>query len=256
MLHRFFYTTDQIINKDTSDKSIDFLKGVVLLVDKPIGWTSFDVVNKIRFKIKHGLGIKKIKVGHAGTLDPNASGLLIVCTGKLTKEIDTLQAKEKIYSGTIRLGATTPTYDIESDIDEIFPVDHITDESLEVVRTGFLGPLFQIPPVYSAIKIDGQKSYDLARRGKDVEMKARPVTIYSCDLISKELPEISFIVRCSKGTYIRSLAYDFGKELQSGAFLSSLRREAIGDFDVNNAFTMEEMVIFLEKATSATTAMD
>ena len=249
------YNNDQVIFKDSSFQSIDFQKGIVLLVDKPIGWTSFDVVNKIRFKIKHGLGIKKIKVGHAGTLDPNASGLLIVCTGKLTKEIDTLQAKEKIYSGIIRMGATTPTYDIESDIDEIFPVDHITDEALEVARAGFLGSLLQIPPVYSAIKIDGQKSYDLARRGKDVEMKARPVTIYSFDLISKELPEINFIVRCSKGTYIRSLAYDFGKALQSGAFLSSLRREAIGDFSVNNAFSMEEMVNFLEKATSGTTGI-
>jgi tRNA pseudouridine55 synthase len=250
------YTNNQVIFKDSTYQSIDFLKGVVLLVDKPIGWTSFDVVNKLRFKIKHGLGIKKIKVGHAGTLDPNASGLLIVCTGKLTKEIDTLQAKEKIYSGTIRLGATTPTYDIESDIDEFFPVDHITDEALEVARAGFLGPLSQIPPVYSAIKIDGQKSYDLARRGKEVEMKARPVTIYSFDLTSKELPEINFIVRCSKGTYIRSLAYDFGKALQSGAFLSSLRREAIGDFSVDHAFSIDEMIEFLGQATSGTTGVD
>lgn len=244
------YTTDQIILKDTILQTVDFQKGVVLLVDKPIGWTSFDVVNKIRFKIKHSLGIKKIKVGHAGTLDPNATGLLIICTGKLTKEIDTLQAQEKGYSGSLYLGATTPTYDIESEVDAIFPVDHITDEALEVARAGLTGPQLQIPPVYSAIKIDGQKSYDLARRGKDVEMKARPVTIYKFDLISTKLPEISFMVKCSKGTYIRSLVYDFGKALQSGAYLASLRRETIGDFSINNAFSMEEMVAFIEKNTS------
>ncbi len=250
------YTIDQIILKDAICHPIDFQRGVVLLVDKPIGWTSFDVVNKIRFKIKHGLGIKKIKVGHAGTLDPNASGLLIICTGKLTKAIDTLQAQEKIYSGTIHIGATTPTYDIESDIDGIFATDHITSEAMDVAKAELTGPLLQIPPVYSAIKIEGQKSYDLARRGKEVEMKARPVTIYSFDLTSYELPEISFVVKCSKGTYIRSLAFDFGKALLSGAYLSSLRREAIGDFSVKDAFSMEEMVIFIEKTTSAELPME
>jgi tRNA pseudouridine55 synthase len=245
------HTVEQILLKDAVCHPVDFQRGVVLLVDKPIGWTSFDVVNKIRFKIKHGLGIKKIKVGHAGTLDPNASGLLIICTGKLTKEIDTLQAQEKIYSGTIHMGATTPTYDIESEIDCTFPTAHITKEAMDVAKVALTGPLLQIPPIYSAIKIDGQKSYDLARRGKDVEMKARPVTIYSFDLTSAELPEINFLVKCSKGTYIRSLAYDFGKSLQSGAFLSSLRREAIGDFSVNDAFSMDEIVLFIEKATSS-----
>ena len=245
------YTIDQILQRDAFSHPVDFQRGVVLLVDKPIGWTSFDVVNKIRFKIKHGLGIKKIKVGHAGTLDPNASGLLIICTGKLTKEIDTLQAQEKIYSGTIHIGATTPTYDIESEIDCTVPTEHITKEAMDVAKVALTGPLLQIPPIYSAIKIDGQKSYDLARRGKDVEMKARPVTIYSFDITSVKLPEIDFLVKCSKGTYIRSLAYDFGKALQSGAFLSSLRREAIGDFSVKDAFSMDEMVLFIEKATSS-----
>jgi len=247
------FTTDRIISRNASFKDIDFLRGVVLLVDKPVGWTSFDVVNKIRFKIKNGLGIKKIKVGHAGTLDPNASGLLIVCTGQLTKEIDSLQAKDKIYSGTIRLGATTPTYDGESDIDKFYPYEHITESALYEARNSFIGELQQIPPVYSAIKIDGKKSYDLARRGKEVEMKARPIQIYSFDLLSSSLPVIHFEVKCSKGTYIRSLAFDFGKSLQSGAFLASLKREAIGDFIIKDAFSMEEMVEFLEKATSTNT---
>lgn len=244
-------STDQLLTPSGETSKVDFISGVTILIDKPIGWTSFDVVNKIRFKIKHGLGIKKIKVGHAGTLDPLATGLLLICTGKLTKSIDLLQAKDKVYTGTIHVGATTPTYDSESVPDAMYPTDHITPTMIEEARLSFLGDLRQIPPVYSAIKINGSKSYELARRGSEVEMKARSVRIerFTLEVDSlDEQKEIAFSVLCSKGTYIRSLAYDFGNALDSGAYLSSLRREAIGEYHVKDAFTMDEILAFLDQA--------
>lgn len=244
---RMHISTDLIYDKAKSHLKADFLAGTVLLIDKPLGWTSFDVVNKIRGKIRHTLGIKKIKVGHAGTLDPLATGLLIVCTGKLTKDIDSLQAQDKEYSGHIMLGGTTPTYDSEFLPDQIFPYDHVTENMLYATTHQFLGQIAQIPPIYSAIKIDGQTAYSLARRGKDVEMKARLVNIHQFDIKNIHLPEVTFQVKCSKGTYIRSLAHDFGKALNSGAYLSSLRRESIGEHKVDSAFTIDEVVNFIEQ---------
>lgn len=241
-------STNQIITKSTKPEDVDFQLGQVLLIDKPLEWTSFDVVNKLRFKIKHGLGVKKIKVGHAGTLDPLATGLLLICTGKLTKDIDSLQAMDKVYSGTIVLGASTATYDSEVPPDHHYPTEHITEEIMESARKSFIGPINQIPPIYSAIKIDGQKAYNLARRGTDVEMKSRAITINHFDLNSNDFPILSFVVGCSKGTYIRSLAHDFGKACESGAHLGSLRREKIGDFDVKDGFTMEEAINFIDLA--------
>jgi tRNA pseudouridine55 synthase len=238
--------TEQIFDKSRSNQVADFMSGVVLLIDKPIGWTSFDVVNKIRGKIRHSLGIKKIKVGHAGTLDPLATGLLIVCTGKLTKEIDTLQAQDKEYSGHITLGGTTVTYDSEFPPDQSYPFDHITEQSLIKATSLFLGKISQIPPIYSAIKINGQTAYSLARKGKEVAMKAREVSIFRFDVTNTAMPEIAFDVKCSKGTYIRSLAHDYGKALHSGAYLSSLRRESIGSYSVQEAFSMDDIVCFIE----------
>ena len=184
-------STNQIITKSTKPEDVDFQLGQVLLIDKPLDWTSFDVVNKLRFKIKHGLGVKKIKVGHAGTLDPLATGLLLICTGKLTKDIDSLQAMDKVYSGTIVLGASTATYDSEVPPDHHYPTEHITEEIMESARKSFIGPINQIPPIYSAIKIDGHKAYNLARRGTDVEMKSRAITINHFELNSNDFPILS-----------------------------------------------------------------
>ena len=238
---------EKIICKSDDVKKVDFLNGAVFLIDKPLAWTSFDVVNKLRFKLKHTLKIKKIKVGHAGTLDPLASGLLIICTGKLTKEIDKIQAYYKLYSGTIKLGATTPTYDSEVAPDYFYETKHIDQNLIFETKNKFIGKLDQVPPIFSAIKIDGQKAYNIARRGNDVEMKSRPIEIYSFDILDWTNSEISFVVKCSKGTYIRSLAHDFGKALNSGGYLLSLRREAIGDFQVKEALSVDEACDFIEK---------
>ena len=220
----------------------DFKKGAVLLVNKPIGWTSFDVVNKLRFAIKKKLGIKKIKVGHAGTLDPLATGLLIICTGKFTKQLDEYQGLQKTYTGTLKLGATTPSYDAETEIDSTYPIDHITHELLEEKRTLFLGKIEQYPPIFSAIKVDGQPLYKKARKGEMVEVEPRPVKIHEFELTEVELPNIDFSVKCSKGTYIRSLAHDFGKSLDSGAYLTALCRTHIGKFSVEDAWDLEALV--------------
>jgi tRNA pseudouridine55 synthase len=220
----------------------DFLAGEVLLIDKPVDWTSFDVVNKIRYLIKRHLGIKKIKVGHAGTLDPLATGLVIVCTGKFTKKIDEYQGMTKEYIADVRFGATTPTYDMESEPDATYPYDHITEEVLKkVIQDSFTGEIEQIPPVYSAIKIKGQKAYELARRGEKVTMKPRQVTIHKIDIARFDLPDVTLDVTCSKGTYIRSLAHDIGKALGSGAHLSGLRRTRIGDFSAGDAISMQDI---------------
>ena len=225
---------------------LDFKAGEMLLVNKPLSWTSFDVVNKIRFRLKHLLGVKKIKVGHAGTLDPMATGLLIICTGKATKQLENYQGMPKVYTGTIRLGATTSSFDKETAIDQTYPTDHITEELIEVVRKQFVGKIEQLPPIFSAIKVDGQPLYKKARRGEKVEVKPRPVEIYNLDFRQIEIPDLHFEVKCSKGTYIRSLAYDFGKALNSGGYLTELCRTAIGEYRLADAWDLEELVVGLE----------
>ncbi len=214
----------------------DFKEGQTLLFDKPLGWTSFQLVNKVRWLIRKSYGIKKIKVGHAGTLDPLASGLLIICTGKFTKKIQELQGLEKEYTGTFILGATTPSYDLETEIDEIYPTSHISDKQIKDTVSQFTGEIRQIPPVFSALKKDGKRLYEYARSGEEVKVNSRIVEIREFEIIKTDLPEVSFRVACSKGTYIRSLAYDFGKALKTGAHLSALERTKIGDFHVKNAF--------------------
>lgn len=220
----------------------DFLSGETLLVDKPFGWTSFDVVNKIRWNLKQALKIKNIKVGHAGTLDPLATGLLIVCTGKHTKRIDQLMAGEKTYTGTFLLGKTTPSFDLETEFNAQYDIDHITNEMIDQVRLSFLGETDQMPPVFSAKQIDGKRAYDLARSGKIVELKMNKVNITNFTTNTERFPEIDFELSCSKGTYIRSIANDFGKKLASGAALVALRRTHSGSFSIENSRTVEEWI--------------
>ncbi len=217
----------------------DFKNGQVLLIDKPLTWTSFQVVNKLRWHIRKTFDIKKIKVGHAGTLDPLATGLLIICTGKFTKRINTFQAQEKEYTGTFTLGATTPSYDLETEIDKTYATDHLTEELIKKTTLQFIGEIDQKPPIFSAIKKEGKRLYELARAGETTEIKTRKVTISTFEITKIDLPNIEFRVVCSKGTYIRSLAYDFGLALNSGGYLSALRRTKIGDFNVENAQTIE-----------------
>ena len=215
----------------------DFTEGKVLLIDKPLTWSSFQAVNKVKWALKKHLGLKKLKVGHAGTLDPLATGLLIICTGKFTKRIPELQGMVKEYTGTFYLGATTPSYDLETEINETFPTEHITEALLQETVQQFLGEIDQKPPVFSAIKKDGKRLYEHARKGEEVEIAARKTTIYEFELTRIALPEVDFRVVCSKGTYIRSLAYDYGVALNSGAHLTALRRTKIGEFDVVNAIS-------------------
>ena len=216
--------------------------GQVLLIDKPLHWTSFQVVNKLRWEIRQAFNLKKIKVGHAGTLDPLATGLLIICTGKMTKEIDTFQAQIKEYTGTIVLGSTTPSFDLETEINETFPTNHITKDLIHAATKQFVGEIQQFPPVFSAIKKDGKRLYEFARAGEAVEISARTVTIETFEITKMDGLNIHFRVVCSKGTYIRSLAHDFGKALQSGAHLSALRRTKIGNFDVAQAVSVETFI--------------
>lgn len=223
-----------------------YKNGQVLLIDKPLEWTSFQAVNKIRWHIKQRFQIKKIKVGHAGTLDPLASGLLIICTGKQTKEIHVYQGQEKEYTGTITIGATTPSYDLETEIDNTFPTAHITKELIHDTTKQFLGEIDQKPPIFSAIKKEGKRLYELARKGETAEIKSRKVTIDEFEITNINLPNIDFRVVCSKGTYIRSLAYDFGKALHSGGHLSALRRTKIGTFSVEKAKSIEDFIKTLE----------
>jgi tRNA pseudouridine55 synthase len=224
-----------------------FEEGEVFLIDKPYTYTSFDAVNKLRYRIKKITKNKKIKVGHAGTLDPLATGLLIICTGKKTKTIDEIQAQTKEYTGEIELGKTTPSFDLETVFNQEFPTTHITPEMLDEVRNTFLGEISQRPPVFSAVKVDGKRSYELARKGKEVEIQARQVTIESFDIDPSNFPIISFRIVCSKGTYIRSIANDFGERCQSGSYLKSLRRTKIGDFDVAHSYQIDDFVGHLEK---------
>jgi tRNA pseudouridine55 synthase len=224
----------------------DYSKGGVLLIDKPLGWTSFDVVSKVRNAMKRKYGVR-LKVGHAGTLDPLASGLLIICTGAFTKKINEYQDMEKEYTGVFMLGATRPSFDKETEIDETFEVKHITKELIAKATQGFMGEIEQVPPVYSAIKVDGKRAYESARKGKELEMQPRKVLIKAMDISHINMPEVHFKVICSKGTYIRSLARDFGKALNSGAFLDSLVRTRIGDFTLENALSMEQVLEMFQK---------
>ena len=219
-----------------------YLKGQRLLVDKPLHWTSFDVVGKVRYAIRKAYGIKKIKVGHAGTLDPLATGLLILCTGKETKQIASVQGQEKVYTGTIRLGSTTPSYDLETPVDATFPTEHITTEAIRESMSSFEGELNQLPPIFSAKKLGGKKAYDLARAGEEVNVKPNQVHIKSFELVAVENQDVKFRVECSKGTYIRSLAYDLGKALNSGAHLVELRRTQIGSYHVEEAWNIEKLI--------------
>ncbi len=228
-----------------------FLTGQVLLINKPLTWTSFDVVNKVRYQLKRLLNIKKIKVGHAGTLDPLATGLLIICTGKMTKQIDGFQGQSKVYTGKIMLGKTTPSFDAETEVDQTFPTDHITAELMETARQKFMGNITQLPPMYSAVKMEGVPLYKLAREGKTRERKPRPVEIFDFNLTTENLPEIGFQVHCSKGTYIRTLANDFGQAVNSGAYLTELCRTAIGDFTLENAWELPELITALEQLQKA-----
>ncbi|MBM6500985.1 tRNA pseudouridine(55) synthase TruB [Flavobacterium macrobrachii] len=216
----------------------DYLEGQVLLIDKPLTWSSFQAVNKLKYVLKRKYDLpKKFKIGHAGTLDPLATGLLIICTGKFTKKITEIQAQAKEYTGTIVLGATTPSYDLETEVDSTFPTEHITEALILETTKQFLGEIDQKPPVFSAIKKDGKRLYEHARAGEEVEIASRKTTIYEFEITRIALPEVDFRVQCSKGTYIRSLAFDFGKALQSGGYLSILRRTKIGDYSVENGIS-------------------
>jgi tRNA pseudouridine55 synthase len=218
----------------------DFLEGQILLIDKPLTWSSFQAVNKLKYILKRKYDLpKKFKIGHAGTLDPLATGLLIICTGKFTKKITEIQAQAKEYTGTITVGATTPSYDLETEVDATFPTEHISEALILETTKQFLGEIDQKPPVFSAIKKDGKRLYEHARAGEEVEIASRKTTIHEFEITRIALPEIDFRVKCSKGTYIRSLAFDFGIALNSGAHLTALRRTKIGDYDVMNGVSPE-----------------
>ena len=216
-------------------------EGAVFLIDKPIDWTSFDTVNFVRALFKRFYGIRKLKVGHAGTLDPLATGLLILCTGPMTKQIEDFQAQIKTYTGTMLLGQTTPTFDLESEPDQFFSTEGVTEEQIDVARRKFIGDIKQHPPKYSAIKIKGKRAFDYARSDEEIELKARDIHIEDFKISMERFPELDFEVTCSKGTYIRSLAHDFGRELGNGACLKSLRRTRIGDFCVEDAWQLEDL---------------
>ena len=221
----------------------DYLNGQILLIDKPLNWTSFQAVNKLKYALINKLGLpKKFKIGHAGTLDPLATGLLIICTGKFTKTISEIQAQTKEYTGTITVGGTTPSYDLETEVDATFPTEHITEALIQETTKQFLGEIDQKPPVYSAIKKDGKRLYEHARAGEEVEIQSRKTTIYEFEITRIALPEIDFRVQCSKGTYIRSLAFDFGLALNSGGHLSALRRTKIGNYSAESAVLPDDFV--------------
>lgn len=219
---------------------LNFIEGEVLLFDKPLDWTSFDLVRKVRGKIYHYLNKTRIKVGHAGTLDPKASGLMIICTGKKTKEIEKFQAHEKEYIAELFLGATTPSFDLETRVDKHYPTKHISIELIEKKLRGFTGVQEQIPPGYSAKWIDGQRAYTKARKGIEIEMKPAVIAIHAIEVLSFDMPKLVIRIQCSKGTYIRSLANDIGLALDSGAYLANLKRTRIGDFSIENAMKIEE----------------
>jgi tRNA pseudouridine55 synthase len=226
---------------------VEFSQGSTILVDKPLKWTSFDVVNKLRWNLRNRIGVKKLKVGHAGTLDPLATGLLVLCIGKHTKLIEGLMADKKTYTGTILLGKTTPSYDLETEYNQEFPTDHISEVELEAVRQTFLGEQDQVPPLFSAKQIDGKRAYEHARKGHDIELKANKVEIHSFTIDSSRFPEIDFEISCSKGTYIRSIASDFGKRLNSGGTLIALRRTVSGENSIKQAKSVDEWIAFFNE---------
>lgn len=227
------------MNIENNKGSYDFNTGEVLLFDKPYEWTSFDLVNKVRRLICNNLGVKKIKVGHAGTLDPLATGLLVICTGKATKTIDNYQAEEKEYVATLKLGATTPSFDLETEIDAEYPTGHITRDLVELVLKDFMGELDQIPPSYSAVKVGGKRAYEFARQGKDLELKAKKLVISDIEILNFEHNQLALRIVCSKGTYIRGLARDIGLALKSGAHLTHLKRTRIGHFVIEKSMNLE-----------------
>lgn len=227
---------------------IDIQEGAIMLFDKPLDWTSFDLVRKVRWHLCKKLGVKKLKVGHAGTLDPKATGLMLVCIGKATKQIETLQAGEKEYIATLKLGATTPSFDLESQEDAVYPVEHINLDLIEQSLNQFIGEIDQVPPLFSAIRVNGKRAFDYARKGNDVELKARKIMIKSIRVERFEMPVLVLRVTCGKGTYIRSLARDIGFALGSGAYLIGLRRTVIGSHHVDDAMEMED---FKQKLASA-----
>lgn len=227
---------------------MDFIAGEVLYFNKPLDWTSFDLVNKFRYKLTRKLKVRKIKVGHAGTLDPKATGVLIICTGKATKRIDEFQFQTKEYIATLKLGETTPSFDLEKEVDHTYPTDHITCEMVKETLQTFTGTIDQVPPVFSACKIEGKRAYELARKGEEVPLKAKTLVIDEIELLEYTLPIIKIRVVCSKGTYIRALARDIGEALQSGAHLIALERTRIGEVTLNMCMTPEDIDIFLEEA--------
>lgn len=225
----------------------DFLDGQILLINKPLGWTSFDIVKKIKNLIRTKYSLKKIKVGHAGTLDPLATGLLIVCTGKFTKLISKIQGQEKTYTGTITLGGTTPSYDLETEVDNNYETAHITEELIKESTTQFIGEINQKPPIFSALKKGGERLYEIARRGETIEIESRKVTVREFTITSIENLEVNFEIKCSKGTYIRSIAHDFGAALNSGGHLSKLCRISIGEYQLSEAIDVETFKKLLNK---------
>lgn len=229
-------------------KPMDFIGGEVLCIDKPLGWTSFDTVKRLRGALSRRLGLKKIKVGHAGTLDPLATGVMIICTGRATKRIDELQAGVKEYVATLALGATTPSFDLETEIDATYPTAHITENLVREVLGRFTGAIEQVPPAYSACKIDGRRAYDLARKGREVELKAKTLVIDEIELLSFSPQEISIRTVCSKGTYIRALARDIGQALGSGAHLTALRRTRVGDITLDNCLSVADAANLIREA--------
>lgn len=224
---------------------MDFAEGTVLCFDKPYGWTSFDLVRKVRNLLTRKMQLKKLKVGHAGTLDPLATGVLVVCTGAFTKKIDELQSQEKEYIARIELGRTTPSFDLEKDTDAVYPFAHITREQVLDTLSGFIGESEQIPPIYSAKKMAGKRAYELAREGESVEMNARTITLSEIELLHYNLPEVTVRIRCSKGTYIRSFARDLGVALGSGGCLTGLQRTASGEYRIENAIRMKDFEEFI-----------
>lgn len=226
---------------------MNFKEGEVLYIDKPLKWTSFAVVNKIRYHICRKLGVKKIKVGHAGTLDPLATGVMIICTGKATKRIEEFQYHTKEYIATLQLGATTPSFDLEKEIDATYPTEHITRELVEQTLQRFIGSIEQVPPVFSACKVDGKRAYDLARKGEEVELKPKTLVIDEIELLECTLPQIKIRVVCSKGTYIRALARDIGEALHSGAHLTALVRTRVGEVRLEHCLSVDGFVEWLDQ---------
>ena len=226
---------------------MDFVAGEIIPIFKPYTWSSFQIVNKVRYHLSRKYGIKRFKVGHAGTLDPLATGVLLLCTGKATKRIEELQKHTKEYEAEIMLGATTPSYDMEHPVNETFPYEHITREMVENTLTRFIGDIAQRPPLFSACKVDGKRAYDLARKGSDMQLEPKQIRIDNIELLEYELPKIKIRVTCGKGTYIRSLARDIGEALQSGAYLTALSRTRIGEYKIENCITPEAFPEWLEK---------